>query len=153
MTSARPRFDAERAKAAASRIKYNEIRDALEGVRVRAVSADRTFSIEMGPGGAVLGIDFTDDALRQTPDSLARALVATINSGMAQIAAITNEVVAPYLSSNDLDLAAITTGRLPAATRPPVKSDLDMEIEAASAIPKRPLGRYARQSDGEDDHG
>ena len=133
MTSQRPRFDAERAKAAAQRLRYNEIRAALEEVRVQVQAADRSFT----------AVRLTDEAMDKTPEVLARELVATLNEGMRQIAARTNEVVRPFLSSSDLDLAAITSGRLPRAVEPPPKPDWMREIEDASRIPKKPLGRFA----------
>ena len=144
VTSSRPRFDAERAKAAAQRLRYNEIRAALEEVTVQVQAVDRSFSVEMAVGGAVTAVHLTEAAMDKTPQTLSRELVATLNEGMRQIAARTNEVVAPFLSSADLDLAAITSGRLPKAAEPPPKADWIREIEDASRIPKRPLGRYAR---------
>lgn len=125
------------------RLRYNEIRSLLEEVRVHVQAVDRSFSIEMGAGGAVLAVHLTEDAMSQAPEALSRALVATINEGMRRIAAHTNELVAPYLSGADLDVAAIMSGRLPAAAQPPPKADLAREIEEASRIPKRPLGSYA----------
>lgn len=143
MTSNRPRFDAERAKAAAQRLRYNEIRAALEEVSVHVQAADRSFSIEMAVGGAVTAVHLTDAAMVKAPQALSRELVETLNEGMRQIAARTNEVVSPLVSSADLDLAAITAGRLPKVAEPPPKADWVREIEEASRIPKRPLGRYA----------
>lgn len=151
MTSHRPRFDAERAKAAAQRLRYNEIRSALEEVRVQVQAADRSFSVEMGVGGAVTAVRLTDAAMGKTPETLSRELLETLNEGMRQIAARTNEVVRPFLSSSDLDLAAITSGRLPQAVEPPPKPDWMREIEDASRIPKRPLGRFAAQHPAEDE--
>lgn len=159
MSTPPPRFDAERARAASARVRYTEIREALEEVNVRAESRDGTFSVDMGVGGAIVAVNLTDAAMAKTPEALSRALLETINTGMRQIAARTNEIVAPYLSGADLDLAAITSGRLPAIAQPPAKSALAREIEAASAIPKRPLGRFAgvrpvvRNTDGEDGDG
>lgn len=143
MTSQRPRFDAERAKAAAQRLRYNEIRTALEEVRVQVQAPDRSFSVEMGVGGAVTAVHLTDAAMSKPPETLSRELLQTLNEGMRQIAARTNEVVRPFLSSSDLDLAAITSGRLPQAVEPPPKPDWMREIEDASRIPKKPLGRFA----------
>lgn len=143
MSSPTPRFDAERAKAAAARLRYNEIRAVLEEVNVQVHAPDRSFSVDMAVGGAVLAVHLTEDAMAKTPQALSRALVEVMNEGMRQIAARTNEVVAPYLSGADLDLAAITSGRLPKAAEPPPKPDWMEEIEAASRIPKKPLGRFA----------
>lgn len=151
VTSSRPRFDAERAKAAAQRLRYNEIRNALEEVRVQVQAVDRSFSVEMAVGGAVTAFHLTGAAMDKTPETLSRELLDTLNQGLRQIAARTNEVVAPFLSSADLDLAAITSGRLPKAAEPPPKADWMREIEEASRVPKRPLGRYARPDRPEDD--
>ena len=151
MTSHRPRFDAERAKAAAARLRYNEIRSALEEVRVQVQAADRSFSVKLGVGGAVTAVHLTGAAMDKTPEALSRELVQTLNEGMRQIAARTNEVVRPFLSSSDLDLTAITAGRLPQAVEPPPKPDWMREIEDASRIPKKPLGRFAAQPAAEDD--
>lgn len=139
-----PRFDSERAKAAAARLRYNEIRDALQEVNIRSVAADETFSVDMGVGGAILAVNLSAAALRRGPEELSEALLETINRGMKQVATLTNELVAPYLSSADLDLNAITSGRLPSSAAPPPKPDIAAEIEAASRLPKRPLGRYGR---------
>lgn len=151
MTSHRPRFDAERAKAAAQRLRYNEIKAALEEVSVQVQAADRSFSVELGVGGAVTAVHLTGAAMDKTPEALSRELVQTLNEGMRQIAARTNEVVRPFLSSSDLDLTAITAGRLPQAVEPPPKPDWMREIEDASRIPKKPLGRFAAQPAAEDD--
>ncbi len=113
-------------------------------MRVRAESRDRSFSIEMGVGGAILGVNLSERAMERSPQALSAALVETINDGMRQIAEITNEVVAPYLSGADLDLAAITSGRLPKPTGERSMNEFADEIEAASKIPKRPMGSYAR---------
>jgi len=145
VTTSRPRFDAERAKAAAQRLRYNEIRAALEEVRVHVESADRSFTVEMAVGGAVTAVHLSDDAMAKEPATLSRELVETLNEGMRRIAARTNAVVAPFLSGADLDLAAITSGRLPKTAEPPPKADWVREIEEASRIPKRPLGQHARR--------
>lgn len=126
------------------RTRYKEIRSALEQVRVTARTDDRAIAVEMGPGGAVLGIELTDQAMQKSPQALAQALVETINSGMRQIADITNEVVAPFVSSANLDLQAITSGRLPGLAQERTTNPHAHEIEVASAIPKAPLGAYAR---------
>ena len=151
MTSQRPRFDAERAKAAAQRLRYNEIRAALEEVRVQVQAADRSFSVELGVGGAVTAVRLTEAAMDKTPEALSRELLATLNEGLRQVAARTNELVRPFLSSSDLDLAAITSGRLPQAVEPPPKPDWMREIEEASRIRKKPLGRFAAPDPAEDE--
>ncbi len=155
MSSLVPRFDAERARAASMRTRYREIRGALEELHVRAESNDRSVSVEMGAGGVVLAINLSDQALRRSPQALAQLLLETINSGMRQVADLTNEVVSPYVSGSNLNVQAITSGRLPAIADEQPKSAHALEIEQASAIPKRPLGsrprppvRYSNEEDG-----
>jgi len=138
-------FDVERASAARARIRYNEIKDELEGLRVQVESPDKSVAIELGAGGAILGIRLRDSAMEKRPRALSEELLRTINAGVQQVAEMTNELVGQFLSRPDSDLAAVTSGRLPDRLIPPEKSDLAKEIEAASAIPKT-TGRRKRPS-------
>ncbi|SDJ43299.1 Conserved DNA-binding protein YbaB [Frankineae bacterium MT45] len=145
MSSLVPRFDAERARAASMRMRYVEIRNALAQLQVKATSEDGTVAVEMGAGGAVRAVTLTEQAMQKSPEALSRLLLETINSAMQQIADKTNEVVSPFVSNSGLDLQAITSGRVPANPHQRPQNPFAEEIERASAIPKRPMGDYARR--------
>ena len=145
MSTLVPRFDAERARAASMRMRYVEIRDALAKLQVLAQSEDGTVTVEMGAGGAVRAVTLSEQAMQKTPEALSRLLLETINSATQQIADKTNEVVSPFVSNAGLDLQSITSGRMTAAPQQRPQNPFAEEIELASAIPKRPMGDYARR--------
>ncbi|SOD72407.1 DNA-binding protein YbaB [Jatrophihabitans sp. GAS493] len=144
MSSLVPRFDAERARAASMRMRYVEIRSALAKLQVKAASEDGTVTVEMGAGGAVRAVTLTQQAMQKTPEALSRLLLETINAATQQVAEKTNEVVSPFVSNAGLDLQAITSGRISTAPQQRPQNPFAEEIERASAIPKRPMGDYAR---------
>lgn len=106
-------LDAVRERSRAQIARYQQIRAVLEELRVTATSADRTVTIEMAAGGAIVDLHLNAQAMAKTPDTLASTILDTIRQGLAQVAERTAAEVEP-LTGRRVDVAAIAAGRLPA---------------------------------------
>lgn len=100
----------ERSRAQVAR--YHEIRATLEKLRVSASSTDRSVTVEMAAGGAIVDLRLTQQAMSKTPDTLASTILEAIRLGLAQVAERTAAEVEP-LTGRRIDVSAIAQGRLP----------------------------------------
>ena len=66
--------------------RYHQIRAALEQLRVTATSTDRSVTVEMAAGGAIVDLRLTQQAMSKTPDTLASTILEAIRLGLAQVA-------------------------------------------------------------------
>jgi DNA-binding protein YbaB len=117
---------AARERSRAQVAKYHEIRAALEKLRVTASSIDRSVTVELAAGGAIVDLTLTAQAMRKTPQTLAGAILEAIRVGLAEVAERTTAEVEP-LTGRRVDVAAIAQGRLPAlgttaSEQPPARS-------------------------------
>jgi DNA-binding protein YbaB len=108
---------AQRERSRAQVARYHEIRAALEQLRVTAESTDRSVSVEMAAGGAIVDLHLTKQAMDKTPDTLASTILEAIRLGLAQIAEQTAARVEP-LTGRRIDIASIAQGRLPSLQTP-----------------------------------
>jgi DNA-binding protein YbaB len=106
---------AARERSRAQVAQYRRIRDVLEKLRVSATSTDRSVTVELAAGGAIVDLRLTRQAMAKTPETLASTILEAIRIGLAEIAERTTAEVAP-LTGRRVDVAAITQGRLPALT-------------------------------------
>jgi DNA-binding protein YbaB len=98
--------------------RYEAMRSELERLRVRANSPDLSVTVESGPGGGIISVKLSADALRQSPESLSASITATIRAASGKAAEATRQVVAPM--TVDADAAVVVgSGRLPATGVPP----------------------------------
>jgi hypothetical protein len=63
-----------------------EMRAELTHLQATAISPDRAISVTAGPGGSILAIDFTEDAVRQPARALSAAVMATLQQAVAESA-------------------------------------------------------------------
>jgi DNA-binding protein YbaB len=106
--------------------RYEAMRGELERLRVRANSPDLSVTVESGPGGGVISVKLSADALRQSPESLSASITATIRAASGKAAEATRQAVAPM--NVDADAAvAVGSGRLPATGTPRKSSAEDAE--------------------------
>ena len=61
-----------------------EMQEELTALEAEAVSADRSITVVAGPSGSVKGIRLTADAMRQQPQQLADAILATLHQAVAE---------------------------------------------------------------------
>jgi DNA-binding protein YbaB len=106
--------------------RYEAMRSELERLRVRANSPDLSVTVESGPGGGVISVKLSADALRQSPESLSASITATIRAASGKAAEATRQVVAPMTVDADA-AAAVGSGRLPVTGAPPSASAEDDE--------------------------
>jgi DNA-binding protein YbaB len=97
---------------------YEAMRSELERLRVRANSPDLSVTVESGPGGGVISVKLSADALRQSPESLSASITATIRAASGKAAEATRHVVAPMAVDADAAVA-VGSGRLPTTGSPP----------------------------------
>ena len=98
--------------------RYEAMRSELERLRVRANSPDFSVTVESGPGGGIISVTLSADALRQSPESLSASITATIRAASGKAAVATRQVVAPM--TVDADAAVVVgSGRLPTTNPPP----------------------------------
>lgn len=116
MTAARDEvapLAAARERSRAQVAQYHQIRAALEKLRVRASSTDRSVTVELAAGGAIVDLTLTSQAMAKTPATLASTILEAIRSGLAEVAERTSAEVAP-LTGRRIDVGTIAQGRLPA---------------------------------------
>ena len=106
--------------------RYEAMRSELERLRVRANSPDLSVTVESGPGGGVISVKLSADALRQSPESLSASITATIRAASGKAAEATRQVVAPMTVDADAAVA-VGSGRLPVTGAPPSASAEDDE--------------------------
>jgi len=104
--------------------RYEAMRSELERLRVRANSPDLSVTVESGPGGGVISVKLSADALRQSPESLSASITATIRAASGKAAEATRQVVAPMTVDADAAVA-VGSGRLPVTSAPPSASAED----------------------------
>jgi DNA-binding protein YbaB len=131
----------ERSRAQVAR--YHEIRAALEKLRVTASSGDRSVTVEMAAGGAIVDLKLTQQAMAKTPDTLAATILEAIRVGLAQVAERTTAEVEP-LTGRRVDVAAIAQGRLPSLSAPSAEQHTEPPPEPPPypAADRRPAARF-----------
>jgi DNA-binding protein YbaB len=80
-------FDKFQSKVKAAQTQFaqvGEMQEELTALEAQAVSADRSITVVAGPSGSVKGIRLTADALRQQPQQLADAILATLHQAVAE---------------------------------------------------------------------
>lgn len=103
---------AARERSRAQVAKYHQIRAVLEKLRVSASSGDRSVTVELAAGGAIVDLRLTQQAMSKTPETLASTILEAIRLGLAEVAERTTAEVEP-LTGRRVDVAAIAQGRLP----------------------------------------
>lgn len=139
---------AARERSRAQVAQYHQIRAALEKLRVQASSADRSVTVELAAGGAIVDLRLTSQAMAKTPETLASTILEAIRIGLAQVAERTSAEIAP-LTGRRVDVSAIAQGRLPAlSVDPPVDDAAD---PAAGQQPGATGGRFVPDEDDHDE--
>ncbi|WP_328606185.1 YbaB/EbfC family nucleoid-associated protein [Amycolatopsis sp. NBC_00345] len=80
-------FDKFQSKVKAAETKFAQVggmQEELAALEAQAVSADRSITVVAGPSGSVKGIRLTADAMRQQPQQLADAILATLHQAVAE---------------------------------------------------------------------
>jgi DNA-binding protein YbaB len=114
---------------------YHRIRAVLEKLRVTASSGDRSVTVEMAAGGAIVDLKLTQQAMAKTPDTLASAILEAIRNGLAEVAERTTAEVEP-LTGRRVDVAAITQGRLPSLSTPATQTQPEPQQSSARFLPE-----------------
>jgi DNA-binding protein YbaB len=128
---------AQRERSRAQVAQYHQIRAVLEKLRVSASSADRSVTVEMAAGGAIVDLRLTQQAMSKTPDTLAKTILEAIRLGLAQVAEQTAAQVEP-LTGRRVDVAKIAQGRLPSLRGDAAPDTPPAPAEAAPADPRFP---------------
>lgn len=129
----------ERSRAQVAR--YHQIRAVLEKLRVTASSGDRTVTVEMAAGGAIVDLKLTQQAMAKTPDTLAATILEAIRTGLAQVAERTTAEVEP-LTGRRVDVAAIAQGRLPSLSAPTTEQQPEAQPEPVQASAEQRPARF-----------
>lgn len=75
----------------------------LGNIEAAATSGDQTVTVTAGPGGAVTNIQLTNDALKQSPDTLASSLLSTLQRAVADAARQQTSLVDEHMGSSGFD--------------------------------------------------
>jgi DNA-binding protein YbaB len=142
---------AARERSRAQVAQYHQIREVLEKLRVRASSTDRSVSVELAAGGAIVDLKLTSQAMAKTPETLASTILEAIRSGLAEVAERTSAEVAP-LTGRRVDVGAIAQGRLPSlsggtASDAAAPADSADPAAPASGTPGTPGGRFSPEEE------
>ncbi|KFU82991.1 YbaB/EbfC DNA-binding family protein [Amycolatopsis lurida] len=79
------------------------MQDELSRLEATATSPDRSVTVVAGPGGAIMDVRFTEEALRQRPEGLSAALMSTIQQAVAESARKQATIVEEHMG-DDLHL-------------------------------------------------
>lgn len=80
-----------------------DMQSELGALQATAFSSDRSVTVVAGPGGAIMDVKFTDEALRQRPEALSAALMSTIQQAVAESARRQAAIVEEHMG-DDLNL-------------------------------------------------
>ncbi|MBB5154736.1 YbaB/EbfC family nucleoid-associated protein [Saccharopolyspora phatthalungensis] len=80
---------------------FSRMREQISELQASATSADRSVTVTAGPGG-VTGIQFTQDALRQSPAQLSGTVMSTLQQAVAEAARKQAEIVQEYVPDSDV---------------------------------------------------
>lgn len=112
VSAANDMVTAQRKRSRAQIAQYHQIRAVLEKLRVSASSTDRSVTVELAAGGAIVDLRLTQQAMSKTPDTLASTILEAIRLGLAQVAERTAAEVEP-ITGRRIDVSAVVQGRLP----------------------------------------
>ena len=126
---------AARERSRAQVAQYHQIRAVLEKLRVSATSTDRSVTVELAAGGAIVDLRLTRQAMAKTPETLASTILEAIRIGLAEVAERTTAEVAP-LTGRRVDVAAIAQGRLPSLSQD-APGQPDAAADPAPSAPSR----------------
>lgn len=76
------------------------MRGELESLQVSATSPDRSVTVVAGPGGAVLDVRLTDDALRLGAQQLGASIMSTLRDAVAGAAREQASIVQEYVGDD-----------------------------------------------------
>lgn len=77
---------AARERSRAQVAQYHELRAVLERLGVSATSSDRSVTVELAAGGAIVDLWLTPQAMAKTPQALAGTILEAIRLGLTKVA-------------------------------------------------------------------
>ncbi|MCI2417108.1 YbaB/EbfC family nucleoid-associated protein [Saccharopolyspora sp. K220] len=80
---------------------FGRMREQISELQATATSEDRSVSVTASAGG-VTGIQFTQDALRQSPAQLSNTVLGTLQQAVAEAARKQAEIVQEYVPDSDV---------------------------------------------------
>jgi DNA-binding protein YbaB len=80
---------------------FGRMREQISELQVSATSADRSVTVTAGPGG-VTGIEFTQEAMRQSPAQLSSTVMSTLQHAVAEAARKQADIVQEYVPDSDV---------------------------------------------------
>ncbi|MEV7550803.1 YbaB/EbfC family nucleoid-associated protein [Amycolatopsis sp. NPDC089917] len=115
------------------------MQDELSRLEATASSPDRSVTVVAGPGGAIMDVKFTEDALRQRPEALSAALMSTIQQAVAESARKQATIVEEHMGDdlNLVDQVLETQAELFGTTVEDLKARMD-EAPPAEARAEQP---------------
>jgi len=112
----------------------------LENLEVTATSPDQAVTVVTGPGGAVLDIRFTEDALRLGPEQLGSVVMSTLRAAVADAARQQAGIVEEFAGGPVLDQVLETQSEL-----------TGVPVEELREKVRRPADSYLRDFTEEED--
>lgn len=112
----------------------------LENLQVTATSPDQAVTVVTGPGGAVLDIRFTEDALRLGPEQLGGVVMSTLREAVADAARRQAGIVEEFAGGPVLDQVLETQSEL-----------TGVPVEELREKARRPADSYLRDFTEEED--
>lgn len=101
----RQKLDALRAtsrRAEEQAADMERMRERIGSVSATATSTDKAVTVTAGPGGAVTDIQFTQEALNQSPSQLSATALSTVREAVADAARQQAEIVQEYAPDGDV---------------------------------------------------
>src|SRR5436305_13388959 len=118
------------------------MREELGGLQVVATSPDRAVTVVAGPGGAVLDVTFTEEALRRSPAALSATLMTALGEAVAAAARRQAAIVEEHMG-DDLHLVDQVLETQATAFGTTVE---ELRAKLAEEIPALPPDDFSEQS-------
>ena len=116
------------------------MRSELENLEVTVTSPDHAVTVVTGPGGAVLDVRFTEDALRLGPEQLGAVVMSTLREAVADAARQQAGIVEEFAGGPVLDQVLETQAEL-----------TGVPVEELREKTRRPADSYLRDFTEEED--
>lgn len=91
-------------KAEQRLVGYQHMKEEIRQLRASASSPDRAVTIVAAPGGSIIDVQLSPEAMRQPHHALARTFLTTVQQAVAQSARLSAEVVQRY-AGDQIDIA------------------------------------------------
>jgi DNA-binding protein YbaB len=130
------------------RAKAEQVQEKIRNTTATATARDGAVSVTVGPAGALVGLKFTSQAYRQSPETLAALVLSLAGRAQQQVGAEVSRAYADLVGENSSAMSVLGEF-LPADTG---REDPESRERTNSSLPRpyRPSGQRRPATDTDD---